>query len=445
MYEVRGIAIEGNDRTRAVVIEREVPFSVGDSISAEDFQTLSAEIVRNLTNTSLFNFVEVEFIQNLSQQVVCLIKVDERWYIWPGIIFSLAETNIHTWWQNKDPERINFGFYLQDFNFRGRREKLQLNFQYGWKRKVGLNYQIPGLNRKRTLGGGLEIYYANNREINHRMAYEPDSVFNTRDFLKARHFIQEEFIVNSKLEYRPRFLSTHRFIAGVHTVSVDDTVVIANPDYLPRGKTRSQYIFLSYGYKLEKRDNRAYPLHGYLIDASLDQTGLGLLRQNDVVLTELLATVNSHHQLADRWYFGHGIKTKTTLYGSPPYYFQRGLGYGNNYVRGYELFVIDGQHYFLYRSNVKYALVKKHIIDFNLPVFKKFDKLHYSAYLNMFGDAGYVADRINAATNPLANQLIYSVGLSLDVVTYYDLVVRFEGSVNKEGKPAFFINFQNPI
>ena len=185
-------------------------------------------------------------------------------------------------------------------------------------------------------------------------------------------------------------------------------------------------------------------MSGYLIDGSIDHHGLGVLNKGDVFLTDAIITVNSHHPIRGRWYFGHGVKGKVTIFGDPPYYFQRGLGYGNTYIRGYELYVIDGQHYFLYKSNLKYQLIKKQTIDLQ-TLFRKFDKFHYSIYLNFFSDAGYTVDRINAATNPLSNSWQYSAGLGLDFASYYDLVIRFEASVNKLGQPGFYINVKTPI
>ena len=79
------------------------------------------------------------------------------------------------------------------------------------------------------------------------------------------------------------------------------------------------------------------------------------------------------------------------------------------------------------------------------PRFDRFDKLHYQVFLNLFGDAGYVVDEINKTTNPLANSFQYSGGLGLDFVSYYDIVIRFEGSINSSGQPGFFIHFSNPI
>ena len=89
-------------------------------------------------------------------------------------------------------------------------------------------------------------------------------------------------------------------------------------------------------------------------------------------------------------------------------------------------------------------MIKKNTIDLR-TLFKNFDKFHYSLFLNAFGDAGYAIDNLNAATNPLANKLQYSYGLGLDFVSYYDLVIRFEGSINALKEPGFYINFTKPI
>ncbi len=442
--QVAEITVTGNQRTKDFVILRECPLKIGDSVDMSNIETIRKDITRNITNTGLTNFVDITFNPTDSSSVTCNINILERWYIWPNLIFELKETNFNSWWASKDFERINYGFSIDDYNFRGRIEKLSIKIQNGWTRKIGINYQIPGLNKKRTLGGGIEIYYSNNREVNHQLAYTQDSLFNKRDFLKTKQIIQEEIVGRVKLEFRPKFLNTHRWIAGIETILIDDTIKKANPNYLSNGLTRSQYFYLSYGFKRETRDNRAYPLTGYLIDGSIDQHGLGILNKNDVMLTDAIITVNFHHPLGERWFFGHGLKLKSTIFGNPPYYFQRGLGYGQTNIRGYELYVIDGQHFGLYRSNFKYQMIKKNTIDLR-TLFKNFDKFHYSLFLNAFGDAGYAIDNLNAATNPLANKLQYSYGLGLDFVSYYDLVIRFEGSINALKEPGFYINFTKPI
>ena len=439
--EINEIIVLGNERSKEQVILRELSFKRGDSISLNDFEELKAKSTQTLTNTSLFNFIEISYSPRAEGQIIVVVKVTERWYIWPGFVFSLAETNFNSWWQNKDFDRINYGLFVQDMNFRGRREKVTLEFQNGWKRKIGINYEIPGINKKRTLGVGIKMFYANNREINY------GSANNERLFFKNEEFIQEEFSFEGKLELRPRLFNRQRLAFGLNTVIIDDIINTYNTSYLPENRNRSQYFYLNYGFKREKRDNIGYPLKGYVFDASIDQEGLGLIHEDDIMMTKGLVTFNLHNHLGGRWYYAQSLKGKYTFYDSKivPYYFQRGLGYSSAFIRGYELYVIDGQHYAAYKSNIKYQLIKKQTVDLNFGIANKFDKFHYSVFLNAFGDAGYVVDNINDAVNPLANNLQYTYGLGLDLVTYYDIVVRFEGSINRQGEPGFYIHFKNPI
>jgi len=230
--EINEIIVLGNERSKEQVILRELSFKRGDSISLNDFEELKAKSTQTLTNTSLFNFIEISYSPRAEGQIIVVVKVTERWYIWPGFVFSLAETNFNSWWQNKDFDRINYGLFVQDMNFRGRREKVTLEFQNGWKRKIGINYEIPGINKKRTLGVGIKMFYANNREINY------GSANNERLFFKNEEFIQEEFSFEGKLELRPRLFNRHRLAFGLNTVIIDDIINTYNTSYLPENRNR---------------------------------------------------------------------------------------------------------------------------------------------------------------------------------------------------------------
>jgi len=39
--------------------------------------------------------------------------------------------------------------------------------------------------------------------------------------------------------------------------------------------------------------------------------------------------------------------------------------------------------------------------------------------------------------SPLADQFLWSAGVGLDVVTFYNAVFRFEGAFNREGETRF--------
>jgi hypothetical protein len=58
---------------------------------------------------------------------------------------------------------------------------------------------------------------------------------------------------------------------------------------------------------------------------------------------------------------------------------------------------------------------------------------------------GYISDTRDNVLNPLANDLLVGYGLGIDLVTYYDWVIRFEYSFNKKGESGFFIHFMPSI
>jgi hypothetical protein len=105
--------------------------------------------------------------------------------------------------------------------------------------------------------------------------------------------------------------------------------------------------------------------------------------------------------------------------------------------------VIDGKHFALFRSNIKFALVpeKAHSIGF-IPT-PKFGKIHYALYLTAFADAAYVwqPQWIEENNNILPRTFLAGTGIGIDLVTYYDKVVRVEYAVNKSGKSGIFIHF----
>ncbi len=159
------------------------------------------------------------------------------------------------------------------------------------------------------------------------------------------------------------------------------------------------------------------------------------------------ANVRKYINLKGRLYFATGLTGKISPFWHQPYYYQRGLGYGREFVRGYEYYVIDGMHYALLKNNLKFNLVPTRVQNFNFIPSEKFSKLFWALYLNVFADFAYVSDTRQNVFNPLSNELIMGYGIGLDLVTYYDFVVRFEYSFNIKGKgeSGFFIHFMPSI
>jgi hypothetical protein len=97
------------------------------------------------------------------------------------------------------------------------------------------------------------------------------------------------------------------------------------------------------------------------------------------------------------------------------------------------------------KSQLRYELVAPTTVNLPYVMVNKFKKFHYSIYLGIFTDVGYARDRGVIPNNPLANDWQYGSGVSIDWVTYYDIVFRTEYSVNKFGEHGLFLHFVSPI
>jgi len=127
----------------------------------------------------------------------------------------------------------------------------------------------------------------------------------------------------------------------------------------------------------------------------------------------------------------------------PAYFSSQTLGF-DDYVRSYEFYVIDGRNYYLSKTAIKYALIKKR--DLNIPYLKKkqFSKSHFSVYATIFSDLGYTKNNMQDE-NSLVNSMLWGRGVSIDYVTYYDKMLRIEFSINGLGEKGVFLHFSSPF
>jgi hypothetical protein len=79
-----------------------------------------------------------------------------------------------------------------------------------------------------------------------------------------------------------------------------------------------------------------------------------------------------------------------------------------------------------------------------LPV-RQFNKIHISSYLNLFFDAGYVHDYYpgdKVFGNSLVDKPLYSGGIGIDMVTYYDKMLRIDLALNSMGDLGLFVSLE---
>jgi len=435
-YVIDDFAVEGNKRTKDWIIIKECGYQKGDSVSLS--QVIN-DIKRNVQNQQLFTLVEVSPVTLPNEKILVLITVSERWYIYPAPILELAEPNFNIWWRNRKDSRTNYGFRIDDLNFRGRNERLSLIFKFGYSRQFAIRYSTPYISKNKDYGLFIRGSFNENREVN------TGTVNNERVFyLGDKSNTRSEYGAKIGVTKRPNVYDRHALQLQYRKVEVEDSLHIVHPDYLRTPSSNLAFIGLSYSFGHTDVDRRGYPLTGYSYAARIDKKGLGLI-ENGCDVTEAYLDYRKYQPLGKRWHSQHMLSLKATYDKGLPYYLQRGLGYGNQSVRSYEYFIMDGQNYALGRNNLKYTLIPERAIPFTENFHRLIRDFRFGLFVNLIADIGYVQDDLYGEFNSKNNTLLLGTGIGIDMVTNYDMVFRIETTIHQDGRPGIFLHYSKSI
>lgn len=442
---VESISLSGNDKTKDQIVLRELLFRTGDTLTQNEFSMLVYRSRQNILNTSLFNFVTIDTLLSRNQDDLLLATVSiillERWYVWPVPIVKMTDRNFNAWWQSRDFTRINYGLDVKWYNFTGRMDELDGVIQFGKNHRLSLAYRNPYIDRNKHLGVGFEAGYSKNREVGY-CTLSDKLVF---AFLPEGLSFDKYLVINGY--FRRNVYTTHELKAGIQSFRFSDSLLVLNHEYSYAGIKNPTFLNIYYKLKIDNRDIKYYPLKGWYADMELNKSGLGFSFEKPVDIFWAKATIRHYARVAERCYTGISVTGKISSGAWQPYFLMKGVGYNRDYVRGYEYNVIDGRHFGVIRSNIKYAIIPERTRNIGLIPTPKFSRIHYALYLTAFADAGYVwQPQWNGVyNNKLPQTLLAGAGLGIDMVTYYDKIVRVEYAVNKSGKSGIFIHFISGI
>lgn len=436
MVQIVDVQIEGNKKTREYVIRREMSLEEGKVLALEDLEELIKIDKRRIANTRLFVHVDINVVPLDESHVRIEIDLQERWYVIPAPIFKLADRNFNDWWTNqqRDLSRVNYGLKFKHYNFMGRAEQLMFTAQLGYTKSFRVAYSMPYIDKSRKTGMGMSfVYFENNnvalRTVNHKRIFINDE----------ENKLRNTYATGVTFSRRSSFYTTH--FAGLSFTSntVADTVVLANPEYMPESTTKLRFFSLGYGFSRDLRDNVSYPLKGFVIRASASQKGLGIFNQLNIF--DLDASLGFYKPLSKKLFLNNYSSTRLSTPSDQPYYLQRGLGYGMDYIRGMELYVLEGQHYFINKSELKWQLFNKVFDISKIVPIEQFNVLPFALYPKVYFDAAYiVVKNPNPNNDLLINKPIWGGGVGLDFVSFYDFVMQIEYSFNSLNERGIFFH-----
>lgn len=434
LLTIGNISIEGNYRTRTPIILREMALKPGDELFEKELIDRLEIDRRKIVNTNLFISVEMKYFQDLEDKTLINIRivVKERWYFITLPVFQLADRNFNEWWYDRDRDirRVTYGLYMSYRNLTGRADQLRLLAEFGFVPKYEISYSLPYIDKAQKTGVTTGISYTTNKTM-------PFRTWNDKlDYFNSENLNRERFYTFINFTRRNQFYAFHSIDFRWNYLELSDTITRLNPNYLLNAQKSQAYFQLTYTYNYDRRDNVQYPLCGF--NYGFQASKLGLFPTDNLNQAYLNGWYRRYIPVGNRWFFNSGIKFRLSAPVRQPYPQTIGLGYRLNLVRGYELYVIDGQHYGLWENEFKYRL-----FDFEktipwLPI-RQFNTIPITAYLNSFTDLGYVKNYYPEFSNTsLGNKLLIGAGLGLDVVTFYNMIFRFNYTINGLGERRFF-------
>ncbi|MEL6254611.1 MAG: hypothetical protein AAFR87_21555 [Bacteroidota bacterium] len=166
-------------------------------------------------------------------------------------------------------------------------------------------------------------------------------------------------------------------------------------------------------------------------------------------------TFAHHIPLSKRWNVAYGTHLVLSIGDSIPYFEKNFLGARrrefrdiSTTLRGYQPFVIAGSTVNMNKVEIKYGIVPYHIADYSgvgfLP--KKWQQAPTALYVTAFYEMGFIRDdSFNNNDDFLKNQLLHGYGVGLNIVGFYDILLRIEYARNHLNQGGVYLHGSVPI
>ncbi|MFN8354922.1 MAG: BamA/TamA family outer membrane protein [Spirosomataceae bacterium] len=432
---IQHIQLVGNHQTKSSIILRELDLHEGDTLRIAEAEERLEKDRRKVFNTNLFLSVKLSLTNQVAQTADLQVEVKEQWFIFPFPVFRFADRNFNEWLfqRGADLSRSIYGVNFRHRNFRGRAEELRLNLEFGFAQFFEFFYRIPYLNKSQKTGVTFGVSYSDTKNL----AYRTD--LDKLTYLKSDDVLRKRFYANVLFRRRSKFYDFQYLELRYTNTNLADTVArFLNPNYFLNGSTNQRFWQLSYTYTYDFRDKAQYPLRGHYL--FLQANKYGLLTSDDLNQLDLLGRYSIYRPLGDKWFFQSTVGAKLSFPQHQPFSQTRGLGYGQDLVRGYELYAIDGQSYAYVRNTLRWQWINT-AYDLKFLKIKQFNSFPLEVFPNLFVDAGQVWNGYaEMANSKLSNKFLIGGGVGLDFVMWYNAVMRLNYSFNAKGESGFRFN-----
>jgi hypothetical protein len=428
---IRNITIAGNNKTKDHIVLRELPLSQNDAYTMPVILEALSAGKQNLMNTSLFVDVAIDFTHWYNDSLDININLKERWYWFPLPFFKPIDRNWNVWIRDHkmDLDRVNYGVKVMGMNVSGKNDKVNFFLINGYSKQIAFNYSNPYAGRNLNHGFSVDFSYSKSREINY------NTVNNTQVFFrKYDAFVRSRSLIGFGYSYRKASIARHTVRLNYVTEKISDSILVLNPKFFFKEKTKESFPELYYRYQYFGVDYIPYPRKGIKAEFNFVKRGVS----SSMNLWQIHANVFKYINILPGYLYTVQVQGSLKFPFHQPYYNQSLLGYGDSYLRGMEYFVLDGV-----AGGIVKNTITKHLFDIKVHTglhSETYSTIPFRFYLKAYTDIGYTYNENNFKHNNLSNKILYTGGIGLDIVSIYDVVLRLECSINQLNQKGLFVH-----
>jgi outer membrane protein assembly factor BamA len=431
LYTIKNIVIEGNNKTRDKIILRELSFGKNEQYPLNELVDKINRAKKQLLNTALFQEVVVSLQNTVDQDATVLISVKERWYVYPMPFVDVVDRSMQEWIKSYDMDlnRVNYGVRITHKNLMGLNDRFYLNLTNGYSKQVTANYNGIFLDKKLQWSSNVKVSYGKRREVTYANIGHRTLTYKNED-----RFVHTYFRSSVEVSYRKAIRSTHTFGLGYQNDNISDTIFKMSADYSSQQR-RLSYPEVFYRWNYANADFIPYPTKGFISDLTLQKKGFS----PEMNLWQATVRTSASMPVSPKYFFNLRTTGIIKLPFEQPYITQGFVGADGMYIQGYEDYVIDGVAGGFSKLTFTRELFNT-AISIPSQRIKRLNRVPIKAYAKVFGNAGYIYQKNPHPLNQLNNRLLYSGGIGVDVVLFYDLTFRFEWSLNHLGQNGLYLH-----
>lgn len=434
---IHKIIIVGNQKTNKEVILREMDFSEQDTFILSELPAILDNNEKRILSTGLFTSADlnIKYWEEEINRIDIVVTVKEGWYLYPYVIFELADRNFNVWANdfNYSLQRVNYGIALTHINFSGNKDKLKAKLQFGYTGKYELFYEFPYF--MNGWGFSANVLYSYNKEISYKTVNNRPLFYKSPD--ERNLFNQFRFAIS--LSNRQNAFIFHNFRLQYFNGNVDTLISNRlNSDFFLNSTSRLGYFRFEYDFTLNKLLYPLYPQGGYRWNVNFKKDGFG--ESKEINNTQLSLQFDKHWSYNARWIFSTIWKVKGNIQRNKiPYFSNQALGFNKDGITGYQLYVVDGTDFLYSKNSIKYKLFYK-TFHFQKWLPKKLKTFNTQIFLRTNFDAGYVHEPFFADQNHLANSFLIGYGPAVDIIFLHNFLFSCDFSINRQGETGFFFS-----